>query len=92
MPLTVYSLASTLVWISLSYSGFNAAVYITSEVDQPAINVPRTMLLGTVGVSILYLVLNFGVLIWRFARKTSRRFQTWPPSLQQQSAEDRWRP
>jgi len=59
VPLTVYSIAPTLVWISLSYSGFNSAVYITSEVDQPAINVPRAMLLGTVGVSILYLVLNF---------------------------------
>ena len=56
---SVYSIASTLVWISLSFSGFNAAVYITSEVDQPEINVPRAMLLGTVGVSILYLVLNF---------------------------------
>lgn len=56
---SIYSTASTLVWISLSFSGFNAAVYITGEVDRPETNVPRAMLLGTICVSILYLVLNF---------------------------------
>ena len=59
VPFSIHATASTLVWISLSFSGFNAAVYITSEVDKPELNVPRAMLLGTVCVSILYLVLNF---------------------------------
>ena len=32
---SIYALASTLVWISLSFSGFNAAVYVTGEVENP---------------------------------------------------------
>lgn len=50
--------ANALTWISLSYSGFNAAVYMTGEIDQPERNVPRAMLLATAGVTILYLLLN----------------------------------
>ncbi len=56
---SVYAIASTLVWISLSFSGFNAAIYITGEVNQPSRNVPRAMLLGTVIVTLFYLALNF---------------------------------
>ncbi len=50
--------AATLVWVSLSYSGFNAAVYVAGEVRDPAINVPRSMALGTALVMALYLGLN----------------------------------
>lgn len=50
--------ANALTWISLSYSGFNAAVYMTDEIDQPRRNVPRAMIFATVGVTILYLLLN----------------------------------
>ncbi len=56
---SVYAIASTLVWISLSYSGFNAAVYVTGEVKNPTVNVPRALLLGTVIVTVVYLVLNY---------------------------------
>ena len=59
VPFSIFALASTLVWISLSFSGFNAAVYITGEVDNPKRNVPRAMLIGTVIVSLFYLALNF---------------------------------
>ncbi|TWT79885.1 Serine/threonine exchanger SteT [Planctomycetes bacterium CA13] len=50
--------ATALVWISLSFSGFNAAVYVASEVKEPGRTVPRALLLGTVLVTICYLVLN----------------------------------
>ena len=66
VPFSVYAMASTLVWISLSFSGFNAAVYVAGEVDRPKINVPRALLLGTLLVSAFYLVLNF---IFLFAAK-----------------------
>jgi len=59
VPFSIYGLASTLVWISLSFSGFNAAVYITGEVDNPQKNVPRSLLMGTLVVSLLYLALNY---------------------------------
>jgi APA family basic amino acid/polyamine antiporter len=50
--------AATLMWISLSYSGWNAAVYVAGEVRDPRRSVPRSMLLGTLLVTALYLALN----------------------------------
>ena len=50
--------AVTLVWISFSYSGWNAAVYIAGEVRDPERSLPRSLLLGTVTVMALYLGLN----------------------------------
>ncbi len=50
--------ASSLVWISLSYSGFNAAVYLAGEVDNAKRVVPRSMMIATGAVVILYLLLN----------------------------------
>lgn len=50
--------AVTLVWISFSYSGWNAAVYIGGEVRNPEYNLPRALLLGTTIVMVLYLGLN----------------------------------
>jgi APA family basic amino acid/polyamine antiporter len=48
----------SLVWISFSYSGWNAAVYIGGEVRDPERNLPRALLLGTALVTFLYLLLN----------------------------------
>ncbi len=50
--------STALMWISLSYSGFNAAVYVAGEVERPQRNVPRAMLWGTIGVTIIYVLLN----------------------------------
>ena len=50
--------AGSLVWISLSYSGFNAAVYVAGEVDRADRTVPRALVLGTVIVVGLYVLLN----------------------------------
>jgi APA family basic amino acid/polyamine antiporter len=50
--------AGSLVWISLSYSGFNAAVYVAGETRDAQTVVPRAMWIGTLIVTILYLVLN----------------------------------
>jgi len=50
--------ANALTWISLSYSGFNAAVYMTDEIADPKRNVPRAMIAGTAGVMVLYVLLN----------------------------------
>lgn len=48
----------SLVWISFSYSGWNAAIYIGGEVRDPERNLPRALLLGTGLVMLLYLALN----------------------------------
>ena len=50
--------AMALVWVSFSYSGWNAAVYIAGEVRNPERTLPRALLLGTGLVTLLYLALN----------------------------------
>ncbi|MEM6691755.1 MAG: amino acid permease [Planctomycetota bacterium] len=48
-----------LTWISLSYSGFNAAVYVAGEATGGAKVVSKAMRLATVTVAIIYLLLNW---------------------------------
>ncbi len=52
----ISAFAGSLVWISLSYSGFNAAVYVTEEARTET--VARSLVVGTVLVTILYVLLN----------------------------------
>lgn len=48
----------SLVWISLSYLGFNAAVYVAGEARDPQRLVPLAMILGTLITTVLYLGMN----------------------------------
>ncbi len=48
----------SLMWIMFAYSGWNASAYIGSEVRNPKRNLPRSLILGTGIVLILYLGLN----------------------------------
>jgi amino acid transporter len=50
--------AVSLMWISLSYSGFNAAIYITSEVRDGGRTVRTALWVGTLAVTLIYLALN----------------------------------
>jgi APA family basic amino acid/polyamine antiporter len=50
--------AVSLVFVMYSYSGWNAATYITGEVRNPAKNVPWALFTGTVIVIVLYIFLN----------------------------------
>jgi APA family basic amino acid/polyamine antiporter len=50
--------AVSLVYVMYSYSGWNASSYIISEVKEPARNVPRSLLAGTVVVMVAYILLN----------------------------------
>jgi len=54
----VTSFGVSLIWISFSYSGWNAAVYVGGEVRDPGKTIPRSLLLGTALVTLLYLALN----------------------------------
>jgi basic amino acid/polyamine antiporter, APA family len=51
--------AVSLVYVTYAYSGWNAAIYLASEIDQPARNLPRALFVGTAIVTVLYLALNF---------------------------------
>jgi APA family basic amino acid/polyamine antiporter len=47
-----------LVYVMYSYSGWNAAAYITGEIKKPEKNVPRSLLAGTGLVIVIYVLLN----------------------------------
>lgn len=49
----------SLFWVSYSYSGWNASSYIAGEIESPKKNVPRSLLIGTAFVMLLYILLNF---------------------------------
>ncbi len=62
------SIISGPFWVSMfyvmySYSGWNAASYITGEVRNPSKNVPWALFIGTVFVAVLYVLLNFVFLL-----------------------------
>ena len=52
------SMGLSLLWIMFAYSGWNASTYIGSEIRDPAINIPRSLMLGTGVVLVLYVLLN----------------------------------
>ena len=55
-PLAAY--ATSLIFVMFCYSGWNAAAYVASEIDEPQRNLPRALLIGTGVVLLLYLGLN----------------------------------
>ena len=48
----------SLMWIMFAYSGWNAATYVGSEVLNPVRNIPRSLITGTLLVTLFYLLLN----------------------------------
>jgi basic amino acid/polyamine antiporter, APA family len=61
----VYSgaFAISLVWVSYSYSGWNAAAYIAGDMENPQKNIPKALLRGTLVVTLLYVLLNV-IFLW----------------------------
>ncbi len=51
--------AVCLIYVFYSYSGWNAAAYFVSDMKDPVRNLPKSLLLGTGIVTILYVLLNF---------------------------------
>jgi APA family basic amino acid/polyamine antiporter len=56
--------AISMVYVLFSYSGWNGAAYIASELRDPQRLVPRALLWGTCVVTVLYFALN-AVFLWR---------------------------
>jgi APA family basic amino acid/polyamine antiporter len=44
--------------VMFTYSGWNAASYMAEEIRDPGRNVPRSLIMGTVGVIAIYLLIN----------------------------------
>lgn len=53
-----FGMGMALMFAMFAYSGWNAAAYLSEEVRDPARTLPRSLLLGTATVAVLYLLLN----------------------------------
>jgi APA family basic amino acid/polyamine antiporter len=52
------SFAVSLVFVVYAYTGWNAAAYIAGNLENPSKNLPRSLIIGTLTVTIVYLALN----------------------------------
>ncbi len=50
--------AINLYFVSYAYSGWNAAAYLSNEIEEPQKNLPKALLFGTLIVTVLYILLN----------------------------------
>lgn len=51
--------AVSLIYVSYAYTGWNAATYLSSELENPQRTLPAILLTGTLVVTVLYVALNF---------------------------------
>ena len=59
IEITSPAFAISLFFVSYSYSGWNAAAYIAGEIKNPEKNITRSLLTGTVIVTILYVFTTY---------------------------------
>ncbi len=57
--LTSSGFAISLIYVSYAYTGWNAATYLSSELEDPQRNLPKILFVGTTVVTLLYVALNF---------------------------------
>ncbi|TQV73003.1 amino acid permease [Aliikangiella marina] len=51
--------AVSLIYVSYAYNGWNAATYLSSELEEPQKSLPQILLTGTALVLVAYVALNF---------------------------------
>lgn len=51
--------ATSLVFVTYAYTGWNAASYIAGEIENPKKNLPKALVVGTIFVTLVYVVINF---------------------------------
>ncbi len=49
----------SLIYVSYAYSGWNAASYLAGDMQNPQKNLPRALLIGTLIVTVIYVILNY---------------------------------
>lgn len=59
MLLTSGEFAVALIYVSFAYTGWNAATYLSSELEEPQRTLPLILVTGTAVVMCLYVALNF---------------------------------
>ncbi|RNA61193.1 amino acid permease [Chryseobacterium nematophagum] len=51
--------ATSLVFVTYSYTGWNSASYIAGEIKDVQKNLPKSLIIGTVFVTVCYIMINF---------------------------------
>lgn len=57
--MTSAAYAVSLIYVSYAYTGWNAATYLSGELENPQKYLPRILFLGTAVVTVLYVLLNY---------------------------------
>lgn len=57
--ITSGSFAVALIYVGYAYSGWNAATYLSGEIENPAKTLPMVLAVGTAVVTLAYVVLNY---------------------------------
>lgn len=55
---TLWAWPVNLMWVSLSFTGFNSAIYVAEECENPNRDITRALLVGTAITAALYLLVN----------------------------------
>jgi len=55
--------AVSLIYVNYAYTGWNAATYLTSELEDPERTLSSVLIVGTLVVMVLYVLLNFTFLL-----------------------------
>jgi len=59
MQIASPAFAVSLIYVTYAYSGWNASSYIAGEISNPKKLLPKSLLFGTLIVTVLYIFLNF---------------------------------
>lgn len=51
--------ATSLVFVTYAYTGWNSASYIAGEIDKPQKNLPKSLIIGTIFVTFCYVFINY---------------------------------
>ena len=62
------SFGVSLIYVKYAYSGWNAAVYVSEETNQPSKTVPKALLIGTSIVTVFYVLFN-AAMLWTVPRE-----------------------
>lgn len=51
--------AVSLIWVYYAYSGWNASTYMANDIENPKKNLPLSLIISTLIVTVMYLLLNY---------------------------------
>ncbi len=57
-PTSMWAWPVSLMWVSLSFTGFNSAIYVAEECQNPGRDIPKALIWGTAITAVLYILIN----------------------------------